>query len=282
MVCLVWGKGGLFGIVCMCGEFEKMLVCDGIKVQWIGFFFNYVLLLQVVIGGSVDFGFGGSIIFVLVVMIVGLLLVFMQFVVVELCSMVIIVKDGLGINKVSDLVGKMVVVNCFGFGEFLLVVVLEKYGIVCDKVNFVYFNLLDVGFVFLQGKVDVWFMWSLGVDIVWVEYKVYDVFFEGCDFDFLIDFNFYVVYCKFVEENVDIVCVVNVVYCVEGEWISKNLCEVEGLVQKDVGYFDVVCDLFIKLVCCWEFYGIDDVKFIVIFQGVVDWLVVCKILLQKV
>lgn len=279
---LAWGKGGLPGIARTRGEFEKTLARDGIKVQWIGPFPNHAPSLQAVTGGSADFGFGGSTTPALAAMIAGSPLVFTQFAVVEPRSTAIIAKDGSGITKVSDLVGKTVAVNRSGLGEFLLVAALEKHGIARDKVQFVYLNPPDAGPAFSQGKVDAWSMWSPGVDIARVEYKAHDVFFEGRDLDFLIDFNSYVTHRKFAQENADIVRAVNAAYRAEGEWISRNPREAEILVQKDAGYSDAVRDSLIKLARRWEFHGADDAKFIATFQGAADWLAARKILPQKV
>lgn len=279
---LAWGKGGLPGIARTRGEFEKTLARDGIKVQWIGPFPNHAPSLQAVTGGSADFGFGGSTTPALAAMIAGSPLVFTQFAVVEPRSTAIIAKDGSGIAKVSDLVGKTVAVNRSGLGEFLLVAALEKHGIARDKVNFVYLNPPDAGPAFAQGKVDAWSMWSPGVDIARVEYKAHDVFFEGRDLEFLIDFNSYVTHRKFAEENADIVRAVNAAYRAEGEWISKNPREAERLVQQDAGYSDAVRDSLIKLARRWEFHGADDARFIATFQGAADWLAARKILPQKV
>jgi len=279
---LAWGKGGLPGIARTRGEFEKTLARDGIKVQWVGPFPNHAPSLQAVTGGSADFGFGGSTTPALAAMIAGSPLVFTQFAVVEPRSTAIIAKDGSGIAKVSDLVGKTVAVNRSGLGEFLLVAALEKHGIARDKVNFVYLNPPDAGPAFAQGKVDAWSMWSPGVDIARVEYKAHDVFFEGRDLEFLIDFNSYVTHRKFAQENADIVRAVNAAYRAEGEWISKNPREAERLVQQDAGYSDAVRDSLIKLARRWEFHGADDARFIATFQGAADWLAARKILPQKV
>ncbi|WP_432239639.1 NrtA/SsuA/CpmA family ABC transporter substrate-binding protein [Herbaspirillum robiniae] len=279
---LAWGKGGLPGIARTRDEFEKTLAKDGIKVQWVGPFPNHAPSLQAVTGGSADFGFGGSTTPALAAMIAGSPLVFTQFAVVEPRSTAIIAKDGSGIDKVADLVGKTVAVNRSGLGEFLLVAALEKHGIARDKVKFVYLNPPDAGPAFAQGKVDAWSMWSPGVDIARVEYKAHDVFFEGRDLEFLIDFNSYVTHRKFAEENGDIVRAVNAAYRAEGEWITKNPKEAEILVQKDAGYSDAVRDSLIRLARRWEFHGADDAKFIATFQGAADWLSERKILPQKV
>lgn len=279
---LAWGRGGLPGIARTRGVLEKSLAADGIKVQWVGPFPNHAPSLQAVTGGSADFAFGGSTTPALAAMIAGSPLVFTQFAVVEPRSTAIIAKDGSGIDKVTDLVGKTVAVNRSGLGEFLLVAALEKHGIDRNKVKFVYLNPPDAGPAFAQGKVDAWSMWSPAVDIARVEYKAHDVFFEGRDLDFLIDFNSYVTHKRFVEENLDLVRAVNAAYRAEGLWITQNTREAELLVQKDAGYADAVRDAQAKYKRRWEFHGVDDSAFIATFQKAADWLSERKILPQKV
>jgi len=279
---LAWGRGGLPGIARTRGVLEKNLAVQGIKVQWVGPFPNHAPSMQAVTGGSADFAFGGSTTPALAAMIAGSPLVFTQFAVVEPRSTAIIAKDGSGIDRVTDLVGKSVAVNRSGLGEFLLVAALEKHGIERSKVKFVYLNPPDAGPAFSQGKVDAWSMWSPAVDIARVEYKAHDVFFEDRDLDFLIDFNSYVTHKRFSEENLDIVRAVNAAYRAEGLWISSNTKEAETLVQKDAGYADAVRDAQIKYQRRWQFHGVDDSKFIATFQQAADWLSTRKILPQKV
>jgi sulfonate transport system substrate-binding protein len=279
---LAWGRGGLPGIARARGVLEKTLANDGIKVQWIGPFPNHAPSLQAVTGGSADFAFGGSTTPALAAMIAGSPLLFTQFAVVEPRSTAIIAKDGSGIDKVTDLIGKSVAVNRSGLGEFLLVAALEKHGIDRSKVKFVYLNPPDAGPAFAQGKVDAWSMWSPAVDIARVEYKAHDVFFEDKDLDFLIDFNSYVTHKRFAEENADIVRAVNAAYRTEGQWISSNTSAAESLVQKDAGYADAVRDAQIKYQRRWQFYGVNDAKFIATFQRAADWLSTRRILPQQV
>ena len=278
---LTWGRGGLPALAKNRGEFEKLLARDGIKVQWIGPFPNHAPSLQAVTGGSADFGFGGSTTPALAAMLAGSPLVFTQFAIVEPRSTAIIAKDGSGIDKVQDLVGKSVAVNRSGLGEFLLVAALEKHNIDRSKVKFVYLNPPDAGPAFAQGKIDAWSMWSPGVDIARTEYKAHDVFFEGRDLDFLIDFNSYVTHRKFAEENVAIVRAVNAAYAAEAKWISEHPVEAETLNQQDAGYSDAVRDTLVKLQRRWDVRGVQDAKFLQEFQKASDWLSERKILPQK-
>ncbi|WP_027474277.1 NrtA/SsuA/CpmA family ABC transporter substrate-binding protein [Curvibacter gracilis] len=279
---LCWGHGGLPMIARLRGEFEKTLARDGIKVQWVGPFPNHAPSLQAVTGGSADFAFGGSTTPALAAMLAGSPLVFAQFAVVEPRSTSIIARDGSGIEHVRDLVGKSVAVNRSGLGEFLLVAALEKYGIERSKVRFVYLNPPDAGPAFSQGKVDAWSMWSPGVDIARVEYKAHDIFVEGRELDFLIDFNSYVTSRKFAEENADIVRAVNAAYAAEGQWISGHTREAETLSQKESGYSDAARDAQIRLQRRWEFHSVNDERFLREFQKAADWLAARSVLPQKV
>ena len=279
---LGWGRGGLPLLAKVRGDFEKQLARDKIKVEWIGPFPNHAPSLQAVTGGSADFGFGGSTTPALAAMLAGSPLVFTQFGVVEPRSTAIIAKDGSGIDKVSDLVGKSVAVNRSGLGEFLLVAALEKHGIDRSKVRFVYLNPQDAGPAFSQGKIDAWSMWSPAVDIARSEYKAHDIFFEGRDLDFLIDFNSWVTTRRFSEENADIVRAVNAAYAEEARWVGAHPLEAETLAQKEGGYSDAVRNAQAAYQRRWDIHGVQDTAFVQKFQQAADWLSERKILPQKV
>lgn len=275
---LGWGRGGLPLIARQRGEFEKRLARDGIKVQWVGPFPNHAPSLQAVTGGSADFGFGGSTTPALAAILAGSPLVFSLFSVVEPRSTAIIAKDASGIDRVEDLVGKSVAVNRSGLGEFLLVAALEKHGVDRRKVRFVYLNPPDAGPAFAQGKVDAWSMWSPGVDIARSEYKAHDIFFEGHDLDFLIDFSCYVTSRRFAQHNPAIVRAVNAAYIEEGKWVSAHPLEAETIAQKEGGYSDAVRDHQVAYRRRYAFYDVSDAAFLKQFQEAADWLTERKIL----
>lgn len=279
---LGWGRGGLPLLAKQRGEFEKLLARDNIKVEWIGPFPNHAPSLQAVTGGSADFGFGGSTTPALAAIIAGSPLVFTNFLIVNPRSTAIIAKDDSGINSVKDLVGKSVAVNRSGLGEFLLVAALEKHGVDRSKVKFVYLNPPDAGPAFAQGKVDAWSMWSPGVDIARTEYKAHDIFFEGRDLDFGIDFSSWLTTRKFAEENADIVRAVNAAFVAEGKWATANPRETELINQKEGGYADAVRDTLAGYKRSYDFHGVDDTKFVKGLQFAADWLTERKILPSKV
>ena len=214
---LTWGLSGLNLIAKERGEFEKLLAKDGIKVEWLGPFPNHAPTLQAVTGGSADFSFGGSTTPALAAIIAGSPLVFTQFVVYEPRTTAIIAKDGSGIDKIEDLVGKSVAVNRSGLGEFLLVAALEKHKVDRSAVKFVYLNPPDAAPALAAGKVDAWSMWSPGVDIARREYKAHDIFLEGRDLEFQIDYTSYLTTRKFATDNPALVRAVTDAFRAEGK-----------------------------------------------------------------
>jgi sulfonate transport system substrate-binding protein len=74
-----------------------------------------------------------------------------------------------------------------------LVAALEKYRVNRNKVRVVYLNPPEAASAFGSGQVDAWAMWSPGVDIARSQYKAHDIFLEGRDLDFQIDFGSWLV-----------------------------------------------------------------------------------------
>lgn len=279
---LTWGYHGLTLIAKERGEFEKTLANQGIKVEWLGPFPNHAPTLQAVTGGSADFGFGGSTTPALAAIIAGSPLVFSQFVLYEPRTTAIIAKDGSGIDKVEDLVGKSVAVNRSGLGEFLLVAALEKHGVDRSKVKFVYLNPPDAAPALAAGKVDAWSMWSPGVDIARLDYKAHDIFNEGRDLDFFIDYSSYVTSRKFAQENDDIVRAIAAAYGDEAKWVNGNTVEAETIIQKRAGYSDAIRDQFIERKRHYTLIPVSDKKFVADLQKAADWLVERKILPEPI
>ncbi|UFZ05114.1 NrtA/SsuA/CpmA family ABC transporter substrate-binding protein [Bradyrhizobium ontarionense] len=279
---LTWGLSGLNLIARERGEFEKLLAKDGIKVEWLGPFPNHAPTLQAVTGGSADFSFGGSTTPALAAIIAGSPLVFTQFVVYEPRTTAIIARDDSGITKVEDLVGKSVAVNRSGLGEFLLVAALEKHKVDRSKVKFVYLNPPDAAPALASGKVDAWSMWSPGVDIARLDYKAHDIFLEGRDLEFQIDYTSYLTTRKFATENPALVRAVNDAFRAEGKWISDNSKDAEYIAQKAGKYSDQVRDQFIALDRKYRYYSVNDKQFVTDLQKAADWLVERKVLPEPV
>lgn len=272
VVRLGWGRGGIPLVAKQRGVLEKELADKGIKVEWIGPFPNHAPSLQAVVGGSADFGFWGSTTPALAAILAGSPLVFNAFNIYQPRSTAVIVKKDSGIETIADLVGKKVAVNKAGLGEFLVVAALEKNGIDRDKVEFVYLNPPDAAPAFAQGKIDAWSMWSPGVDIARFQNDAKDIFNEGKDLDFLIDYSSLVSTRKFSEENSELIRAVLDAYYKEGDWISKNSEEAERIAQSEGKYPDEVRDYLVSLKRVNNFYEPKDADFISQFQRAADWL----------
>ena len=279
---LTWGLSGLNLIAKERGELVKVLAKDGIKVEWLGPFPNHAPTLQAVTGGSADFSFGGSTTPALAAIIAGSPLVFTQFVVYEPRTTAIIAKDDSGINGIEDLVGKSVAVNRSGLGEFLLVAALEKHKIDRLAVKIVYLNPPDAAPALASGKVDAWSMWSPGVDIARLDYKAHDLFLEGRDLDFQIDYTSYLTTRNFATDNPALVRAVNDAFRAEGKWISDNGRDAEYIAQKAGKYDDQVRDQFIAMNRQYRYFSVNDERFITELQHAADWLVARKVLPEPV
>ncbi|MFF4753766.1 NrtA/SsuA/CpmA family ABC transporter substrate-binding protein [Streptomyces sp. NPDC002514] len=72
----------------------------------------------------------------------------------------ILVKNGSGIDRVQDLVGKKVAVNQGGTGEYLLLKALDQAGVPADRVERVYLRADQTAAVFNAGQVDAWASWA--------------------------------------------------------------------------------------------------------------------------
>ncbi|MDH2383647.1 NrtA/SsuA/CpmA family ABC transporter substrate-binding protein [Bradyrhizobium sp. CER78] len=279
---LTWGLSGLNLIAKERGAFEKLLAKDDIKVEWLGPFPNHAPTLQAVTGGSADFSFGGSTTPALAAIIAGSPLVFTQFVVYEPRTTAIIAKDDSGITRIEDLVGKSVAVNRSGLGEFLLVAALEKHKVDRSAVKFVYLNPPDAAPALASGKVDAWSMWSPGVDIARLDYKAHDIFLEGRDLDFQIDYTSYLTTRKFATENPALVRAVNDAFRAEGKWISENGKDAEYIAQKAGKYSDQVRDQFIALDRKYRYFPVNDENFLSELQKAADWLEARKVLPEPI
>lgn len=277
-----WGHGSLSMLAMQSDTFKKALAEKDIKVEWVGPFPNHAPSMQAVVGGSADFGFWGSTTPALAAMLAGSPLVFNAFNIYSPRSTAIIVKKTSGINSVKDLVGKTVAVNRSGLGEFLLVAALEQNGIDRSKVNMIYLNPPDAAPAFAQGKIDAWSMWSPAVDIARFGNDAKDIFNEGRDLKFLIDFNSLVTLRKFSEENSALIRAVLDAYYTVGQWQSAHPADSEKILQAEGKYPDEVRDYLTSLKRVNHFYEADDPDFNKQFQRAADWLADRKIIRSHV
>jgi sulfonate transport system substrate-binding protein len=277
---LGWGFSGLPLLAKERGEFAKRLAKDNIRTEWVGPFPNHAPSIQAVTGGSADFSFGGSTTPALAAIVAGSPLVFTQFATVTPRTTAIIARAG--INSVKDLVGKTVAVNRSGVAEFLLVAALEKNGVDRSAVKLVYLNPPEAAPAFGSGQVDAWAMWSPGVDIARSEYNGHDIFVEGRDLDFQIDFSSWLARREWAQRNRALVNAVNAAFVEEAQWSNAHRDEAETIAQKVGKYSNAIRDLFISQNRVYTIRPVTDVAFQQEFQKAADWLGARKVLPERV
>ena len=148
--------------------------------------------------------------------------------------------------------------------------------------KFVYLNPPDAAPALAAGKVDAWSMWSPGVDIARTEYKAHDVFLEGRDLPFQIDFTSYLSTSRFAADNPDLVRAVNAALLAEAQWASANPAEAEEIAQKKAGYSDLVRDHLAAQKRQYLLHPVSDVEFVDGLQKAADWLTARKVLPEPV
>jgi sulfonate transport system substrate-binding protein len=163
-----------------------------------------------------------------------------------------------------------------------LVAALEKHKVDRSAVKFVYLNPPDAAPALASGKVDAWSMWSPGVDIARLEYKANDIFLEGRDLEFQIDYTSYPTTRKFATDNPALVRAVNDAFRAEGKWMSENSKNAEYIAQKAGKYSDQVRDQFIAMNRQYRYFPVNDEKFLSELQRAADWLVARRVLPEPI
>ncbi len=283
VVRLTWGLSG-FGLIAKeRGELDRTLAKEGIKVEWLGPFPNHAPTLQAVTGGTADFSFGGSTTPALAAIIAGSPLVFTQFLVYDPRTTAIIAKDGSGIDKVQDLVGKSVAVNRSGLGEFLLVAALEKFNVDRSKVKFVYLNPPDARARARREQ---------GGCLVDVEprrrhrpLRVQGARRVPGGARPRLPDRLHLLAARAASSrrrNPDIVRAVNAALAGEAKWATENTGEAERIAQAKGGYSDQVRDHLASLKRKYNIYSVSDKTFVDNLQTASDWLAERKVLPEKV
>ncbi len=109
-------------------------------------------------------------------------------------------------------------------------------------------------------------------------YKGHDIFLEGRDLDFQIDFNSWLVRKEFAERNRDLVAAVNAAFAAEAEWASAHSAEAETISQVQGHYDDAIRDMFISWKRQYHIHRADDQAFLAELQRAADWLSARKVL----
>ncbi len=162
-------KWGLLPAVRQRGSIERELAAQNIQVEWSGPFPAFAPALEALNAGSIDLSAGGDIpgISGLAGGIPMCLLAYRP--AVPLAEAILVRGDS-DIQSPADLVGKKVAVNRGGWGEHLLLKVLEQAQVPKEKVERVYMGPTDALPALTQGHVEAWAIWDPALSITEVEH----------------------------------------------------------------------------------------------------------------
>ena len=124
-------------------------------------------------------------------------------------------------------------------------------------------------------------MWSPGVDIAREQSKAHELFVEGRDLDFQVDYTSYLTTRDFAAKNPDLVRAVIDGLKAEDEWSYANPVEAENIAQAQAKYSDALRDHFVQLHRRYKFYAPSDAQFVANLQRAANWLADRKVLPER-
>lgn len=196
---------------------ESTLAKQNIKVEWVGPFPAFAPVLEAVNAREVDFTAGGDIpgISGLVggtpVCIIGY-----QAPIPE--AEALLVKADSPIQSPRDLVGKKVAVNRGGWGEHLLLKVLDKEQVPKEQVERVYLSPTDALPAITQGHVDAWSVWDPNVAIAEAQHQLRPI----ATGEAASHYGIYVVQRDFLAQKPDVVKAVLDSIASEADWAAAH------------------------------------------------------------
>jgi sulfonate transport system substrate-binding protein len=220
-------RWGLLPLIRQRGILERELAAKNIKVEWVGPFPNFAPVLEAMNAGSVDLAAGGDI-----PAISGLAgevpvcLIAYRPAVPQ--AEAILVKADSSIKAPTDLVGKRVAVNRGGWGEHLLLKVLEKANVPKEQVKRAYMSPTDALPALMQGHVDAWAMWDPGLAIAEVDHPTRRI----ASGDAAPHYGVYVVHRQALADKADAIKVVMDAIEQEGKWATEKPQEAAAVLEK--------------------------------------------------
>jgi sulfonate transport system substrate-binding protein len=164
-------RWGLLPIIRERKVLEQELAKQNIQVEWVGPFPAFAPVLEAFRAGEVDISAGGDI-----PGISGLVggtpvcIIAYQAPIPE--AEAVLVRSDSTIQSPQDLVGKKVAVNRGGWGEHLLLRVLDEANVPKEQVERVYLSPTDALPAVTQGHIDAWSVWDPNVAIAEVEHAL--------------------------------------------------------------------------------------------------------------
>jgi sulfonate transport system substrate-binding protein len=140
------------------GALEKRLARDGTTVTWVEFQ-SGPPLIEALHAGAIDFGYTGDTP-PIYAQAAGVDFVYVASIPQPGSSAAVLVRDGAGIAKLSDLRGKKIALVKGSSAHNVLVRVLEKAGVGWTEISPVYLQPADAGAALQAGNVDAWSIWD--------------------------------------------------------------------------------------------------------------------------
>jgi sulfonate transport system substrate-binding protein len=213
-------RWGLLPIVRQRQELERQLAKQNISVEWVGPFPAFAPVLEAVNAGEVDISSGGDI-----PGISGLVggtpvcILAYQAPIPE--AEAVLVRSDAAIQSPKDLVGKKVAVNRGGWGEHLLLRVLDQANVPKEQVERVYLSPTDALPAVTQGHVDAWSVWDPNVAIAETEHNLRPI----SSGEAASHYGIYIVHQEILAEKPEVVRYVFQVLEQEAKWAAENRVE---------------------------------------------------------
>ena len=219
-------RWGLLPLVRQRGTLER-LAAKNIKVEWVGPFPAFARVAEAINGGSADLGAGGDIP-AISSLAGGVPICLKAYRPAAPQAEAILVQKDSSIQKPADLVGKKVAVNRGGWGEHLLLKVLEKANIPKEQVERVYMTPTDALPALLQGHVDAWAMWDPGLSIAEVDYPTRSI----ASGDAAPHYGVYVIQRQALAEKATAINAVLNAIRQEGDWATNYRSEAARVLEQ--------------------------------------------------
>ncbi len=226
-------RWGLLPLIRQRGTLEQELAAKNIKVEWVGPFPAFAPVLEAINARSVDLSSGGDIP-AISGLAGGVPICLLAYRPAVPQAEAILVRADSPIQKPIDLVGKTVAVNRGGWGEHLLLKVLEKENVSKDQVKRAYMTPTDALPALLQGHIDAWAMWDPGLAIAEAEHPTRRI----ASGDVSPHYGVYVVQRQALAGNTDAIHAVLDKIKQEGDWATANPKEAAGVLEKALGVSD--------------------------------------------
>jgi len=220
-------RWGLLPLIRQRGTLERELAAKNIKVEWVGPFPNFAPVLEAINAGSVDLAAGGDIP-AISGLAGGVPVCLLAYRPAVPQAEALLVRADSPIKAPTDLVGKTVAVNRGGWGEHLLLKVLEKENVPKEQVKRAYMSPTDAMPALMQGHVDAWAMWDPGLAIAEVDHPTRRI----ASGEAAPHYGVYVVHRQALSDKATAISAVLDVIKQEGEWVTTKPDEAAGVLEK--------------------------------------------------